>query len=60
MVFQDNAVPLTVKGLLTDCANNEPAWKALYVGKFFDIDAVLDYGSVSVNGCFLRAEFGQH
>lgn len=46
LAFQDDSVPLTLKGLLTDCANDEPAWKALYIGSIFNLSTVLDYGSV--------------
>ena len=48
MVFQNDSIPLTVKGLLTDCGNDAPAWEALYISNFFDLDTVLDYGSVSL------------
>ncbi|XP_067928308.1 prominin-1-like [Watersipora subatra] len=51
MVFQDPAVPLTVSGLLTDCDANAPAWEALYISQFFDLEAVLDYkGTIDVDG----------
>ena len=50
MVFNNDSIPLTVKSLLTDCGNDAPAWEALYVSNFFNLDEVLDYGSV---GCLV-------
>lgn len=54
MVFQDDSIPLTVGGLLKDCADNKAAWQAFYLENLIDIDTLTDFNSVS---CCLDSDF---